>query len=73
MCNLTSYLSFLSPDDRQDVALSLMAAAKKGDIKIVRCFVEDDVHVMLDRLPNGKLVIDQAKEEGLTSLFEVCN
>lgn len=50
-----------------------MAAARKGDVKIVRCFVEDDVQVVLEELPNGKLVIDQAKEEGLTSLFEVCN
>lgn len=46
------------------MALALVIAARKGDVKIVRCILEEDVS-------NVFFIMDQAVEEGLTSLFEV--
>ena len=48
----------------KDMELALLTAARKGDIKIVRCIVEEGLHNVIH-------IIDQAVEEGLTTLFEV--
>lgn len=48
----------------EDMEAALLVAARKGDVKIVRCILEEDVSNVL-------LIMDQAVEEGLTSLFEV--
>ena len=53
------------------MAIALLAAARKGDIKIVRRLIQDDTTVIMEELPNGNTVRDQATEEGLTTLFEV--
>lgn len=48
----------------EDLEKALLAAARKGDVKILRCLLEDDIWNVLG-------IVDQAVEEGLTSLFEV--
>ena len=46
------------------MALALLVAARKDDIKIARCILEENVFIAFD-------IVDQAVEEGLTTLFEV--
>ena len=53
------------------MALALLAAAKNGDAKIVRCFLEKDDSLVGTILPSGKKVIDLAVQKGLVTLFQV--
>ncbi len=46
------------------MASALLIAARKGYVKIVRCILEEDETKVI-------YIMDQAVEEGLTSLFEV--
>ena len=50
---------------------ALLAAAKNEDAKIVRCFLEKNVHIIVEYLPNGKNVITHAIHDGLITLFQV--
>ena len=42
----------------------ILVAARKGDIKILRCLLEYDISIVFS-------IMNQAVDEGLTSLFEV--
>ena len=53
------------------MAIALLVAARRGDVKIVRRLLRDDITIITEELPNGSTVLDQATEEGLTTLFEV--
>ena len=44
---------------------AVLIAARRGDVKIVRAILEEDIFVVNN-------VLDQALEEGLTCFFEVC-
>ena len=44
---------------------AVLIAARRGDVKIVRAILEEDVFVVNN-------VLDQALKEGLTCFFEVC-
>lgn len=59
------------PEHREDASLALLAAARRGDVKIVRRFLRDNVHIIEEKLPNNSTVMQQARDEGLASLFEV--
>lgn len=58
----TAIIKYLLSDE--DIKKSLLVAARKGDIKILRCLLEDDLWMVIS-------IMNQAVEEGLTSLFEV--
>ena len=68
-----------SQEDRQDRALALLAAARRGDIKTVRHFLKDAgimESIMLEEVSdietsNKQSVLKYAVQEGLTCLFEV--
>ena len=60
--------------EREDKALALLAAARKGNIKIVRQFLNKDAKsIMEEKLNelNECSVFDYAVKEGLTCVFEV--
>ena len=42
----------------------ILVAARKGDIKVLRCLLEDNISIVSS-------IMKQAVDEGLTSLFEV--
>ena len=48
------------------MASALLAAARNGDIKIVRCILEKNVFIVLN-----STIRNLAVKEGLTTLFEV--
>ena len=48
----------------EDMKSAVLIAARKGDGKIVRAILEEDIFVV-------DYVLNQALEEGLTSFFEV--
>ena len=72
MSKCTFYVYRDNPEHREDKALALLAAARRGDDKIVRHFLMDDVNIIQEALPDsGSTVLHQATDEGLTSLFKV--
>ena len=74
-CNyLIFFLYFSDYIDRQDMAKALLAAARRGYKKIMRCILQKDESVMVEELPdcNNNCVLGEAMTEGLSSLFEVC-
>lgn len=62
-------------DYKQDMAKAVLAAAKGGYEKIMRCILQKDETVLLEELPdcNGNCLLVEAMTEGLSSLFQVCN
>ena len=60
-------------NDRKDMALALLAAARGGYIKIMRCILQKDELILRVVLPHyNNSVLVEAMTEGLSSLFEVC-
>lgn len=59
--------------DRQDKALALLVAARRGYVKIVGYFLSNEASTLMEEIINECSVLDYAVEEGLTCLFEVCN
>ena len=53
--------------DNEDLALSLLAAARKGESKVVRCFLERNVGIVMEELPNGYNVFSLAVKQGSVS------
>ena len=55
------------------MGLALLASARNDDAKMVRFFLEKDVKIVAQDLPDGKHVLDYAIQEELITLFQVCH
>ena len=74
-CNYLIFVVYFSDhNDKQDMAKALLAAARRGYKKIMRCILQKDESVMVEDLPdcNNNCVLVEAMTKGLSSLFEVC-
>lgn len=57
------------------MAKALLAAAKGGYEKVMRCILQKDKDVLIVELSdcNGNCVLVEAMREGLSTMFQVCN